>query len=67
MDNVRAKYILISYNSDGFVKYDDFVEHLSKLGDLTTMSTDYNTFRGCRNLSERDIHVKEYLFLLKRR
>ena len=67
VENVRAKYILISYNSDGFVKYDDFVEHLSKLGDLTTMSTDYNTFRGCRNLSERDIHVKEYLFLLKRR
>lgn len=66
VENVRAKYILISYNSDGFVKYDDFVEHLSKLGELTTMSTDYNVFRGCRNLSERDIHVKEYLFLLKR-
>ena len=66
VENMRAKYILISYNSDGFVKYDDFVKHLSKLGELTTMSTDYNTFRGCRNLSERDIHVKEYLFLLKR-
>ena len=66
VENVRAKYILISYNSDGFVKYNDFVEHLSKLGTLTTMSTDYNTFKGCRNLCERDIHVKEYLFLLKR-
>ncbi|MBP5674000.1 MAG: DNA adenine methylase [Victivallales bacterium] len=66
VENVKAKYILISYNSDGFVKYDDFVEHLSKLGELTTMSMDYNTFRGCRNLSERDIHVKEYLFMLKR-
>ena len=66
VENIRAKYILISYNLDGFVKYDDFVKHLSKLGKLTTMTMDYNTFRGCRNLNERDIHVKEYLFMLKR-
>ena len=67
VDNIRAKHILISYNSEGFVGYGDFVRHLSSLGELKVMSTDYNAFRGSRNLNERDIHVKEYLFLLKRR
>ena len=67
VDTLRAKYILISYNSEGFVQYDDFVQHLSSLGELRVMSTDYNTFRGCRNLNDRDIYVKEFLFLLKRR
>ena len=67
VDSLRAKFILVSYNSEGFVGYDDFVEYLSKLGKVMTMSTDYNTFRGCRNLSGRDIHVKEYLFLLERK
>jgi len=64
---LRAKYILISYNSEGFVKYDDFIEFLSSLGSVSVVSTDYNTFRGCRNLNDRDLHVKEYLFLLKKR
>lgn len=63
---VKAKYVLISYNSEGFVKHDDFVQQLTKFGCLQTLSTDYNAFRGSRNLSNRDIYVKEYLFLLKK-
>ncbi len=66
IETLRAKYILISYNSEGFIEYQDFVNYLSSLGKLKTMSTGYNTFRGSRNLRERDIHVKEHLFLLKR-
>ena len=67
IDNLRAKFILLSYNSEGFVKYDDFVCHLSTLGELKVFSQKYNTFRGSRNLRDRDIHVKEFLFLLKKR
>ncbi len=66
VDNLRAKFILISYNSEGFVKYDDFVNHLTSLGELKILSQKYNTFRGSRNLRARDIHVKEFLFLLRR-
>lgn len=61
-----ARYILVSYNSEGFVSYNDFVDFLSTLGDLQVLETQYNTFRGSRNLRNRDIHVKEYLFLLRR-
>ena len=63
---LRAKYVAISYNSDGFVSYDEFVDGLSRLGRLDVFDTEYNTFRGCRNLHSRDMHVREYLFLLER-
>ena len=66
VESLKAKYILISYNSEGFVQFDDFVHHLSSLGELKIMSRKYNAFRASRNLHERDIHVKEFLFLLKR-
>lgn len=63
---IDSRYILISYNSEGFISYDEITECLSSLGTLKTVSLDYNTFRGCRNLNNRDIHVQEHLFLLKR-
>lgn len=66
VEKLQAKYVMISYNSEGFIKYDDFVQHLSRLGRLRCLATDYNTFRGCRNLAARNLHVKEYLFMLKK-
>lgn len=61
-----AKFILISYNSEGFIKYAEFIEFLNSLGKVTPMETDYNTYRGSRNLRMRAIKVKEFLFLLER-
>ena len=39
---------------------------LKKYGKLKTVEIAYNTFRGSRNLQNRDIHVKEYLFILRK-
>lgn len=64
--DIKARYVLISFNSDGFISRDDMVDMLSKIGNVRVFTKDYNTFRACRNLSERDIHVKEYLYLLKK-
>lgn len=61
-----AKYVLISYNSEGFIGYDEMVDHLSGMGRLEVMARGYNTFRGCRNLRNRKLWVKEYLFLLEK-
>ena len=38
---------------------------LSKIGKVTIMEKKYNTFRGSRNLNNRDIHVKEFLYLVE--
>lgn len=67
VDNLDSEYILVSYNSEGFVQYEEFVEHMAGLGELQVFETQYNTFRGSRNLRNRNIHVKEYLFLLRKR
>lgn len=64
--NLNATYVLISYNSEGFVSYDEMVDMLSSLGNVRVFDKNYNVFRACRNLHDRDIHVTEYLFLLKK-
>ena len=63
---IKAKYVLISFNSEGYIKIDDMKEMLKKMGKLHVLETKYNTFRGSRNLNNRKIHVKEYLFLLEK-
>jgi len=67
IDSLRARYILLSYNSEGFISPAEITETLAGMGTLSMYSTDYNTFRGCRNLNARNPHVKEYLFLLEKR
>lgn len=65
--NVKAKFVLISFNSEGFITKDEMTELMSSCGTVTVLESDYNAFRGSRNLSERNIHVKEYLFLVDKR
>jgi adenine-specific DNA-methyltransferase len=64
--DIKAKYVLISFNSEGFISVDEMKGMLKKIGRLEVLETTYNTFRGCRDLSNRDIHVKEYLYLLEK-
>lgn len=63
---VRAKYVLISFNSEGFISHDEMKNMLAKIGKAEVLETGYNVFRGSRNLKGRDIHVKEYLYLLEK-
>jgi adenine-specific DNA-methyltransferase len=39
---------------------------LNKIGKVEVLEKKYNTFRGSRNLGNRDIYVKEFLFLLEK-
>lgn len=64
--NLRAKFLIISYNSEGFITFDEMLKMLKKYGNLKTIKIKYNTFRGGRNLQQRDMYVSEYLFVLKK-
>ena len=66
VSNLNSKFIIISYNSEGFISFDEMSEMLKKYGKLKTIEITYNTFRGSRNLRSRDIHVCEYLFVLEK-
>jgi len=67
VEKCSAKFVLISYNSEGFISYDQFLTGLKDIGRVSVMDTEYNTFRGCRNLHNRDIHVTEFLYLVDKR
>ncbi|MDR0443744.1 MAG: DNA adenine methylase [Treponema sp.] len=69
--NIKAKYVLISFNSEGFISLDEMKDMLQKTGKVEVLETSYNIFRGCRNLSRakqstRNIHVTEYLYLVEK-
>jgi adenine-specific DNA-methyltransferase len=66
VDAVRAKFVLVSFNSEGFIGMDEMKDMLEKQGKVEVMETKYNTFRGGRNLKARGIHVKEFLYLLEK-
>jgi adenine-specific DNA-methyltransferase len=66
VENIKAKYVLISFNSEGFISLAEMKEMLKKIGKVDVLETVYNTFRGSRNLNNREIHVKEYLYLLEK-
>ncbi|MDR1972812.1 MAG: DNA adenine methylase [Treponema sp.] len=63
---IRARYVLVSFNSEGFIPPGDMKAMLEKIGKLEILETAYTVFRGARNLSGRGLHVKEYLYLLEK-
>ena len=67
VEDIRAKYVIISFNSDGFIGIEQMKKILGKTGKVEVLETKYNTFRGSRNLKNREIHVKEYLYLLEKK
>lgn len=66
ISSLSAKYIIVSYNSEGFLSFDEILEILKEFGEVKEKKIRYNTFKGSRNLKERSIHINEYLFVLKK-
>lgn len=62
-----AKYIMVSYNSEGIIPINDFRATLKKYGEFYLEKQEYNTYRGSRNLNNRSIKVQELLWVLKKR
>lgn len=66
VEKLDSKYAVISYNSEGFISFDEMKSMLEEYGKVKTVEIKYNAFRGSRNLNARSIHVSEYLFILKK-
>jgi len=65
--DTRAQFVVISYNDEGIIPIDRFKDILSQHGKWELLKQDYNTYRGSRNLRDRDIKVKELLWILEKR
>ncbi|MDR2516569.1 MAG: DNA adenine methylase [Spirochaetaceae bacterium] len=66
VEQIKAKYVIISFNSEGFIGIEHMKHMLASIGRVEVLETTYHTFRGARNLKTRDIHLKEYLYLLEK-
>jgi adenine-specific DNA-methyltransferase len=64
--NIKAKYVIISFNSEGYIESEQMKNMLAGFGRVQVLETKYNTFRGSRNLSSREIHITEYLYMLEK-
>ena len=67
VNDIDSKYLIISYNNEGFISLDEMQNMLSRYGELTTKEIDYVAFRGSRNFKNRSKHTTEYLFILKKK
>lgn len=66
VETIKSKYILISFNNEGFISESEMNNILKKYGTLEIITNTYNTFRGSRNLINRNNKVQENLFVLKK-
>ena len=64
--STKAKYILISYNNEGIIPIEKFQKIVSKYGEWELLEQEYNTYRGSRNLKDRNNKVRELLWLIKK-
>ena len=62
-----ARFLLVSFNDEGFIATDEMLGLLGEIGRVEVMETPYNAFRGSRNFNNRPIHVTEQLFLVERK
>jgi len=63
----RSRFIVISYNNEGIIPVETFKKILSKYGTWEMLEQNYNTYRGSRNLNNRDIKVTELLWILEKK
>jgi adenine-specific DNA-methyltransferase len=67
LNSLDARFLLISFNDEGFITPSDMQRLLAKLGKVSRMDIKYNAFRGSRNLHGRETHVTEQLFLVEQK
>jgi adenine-specific DNA-methyltransferase len=63
--NIKAKYIILSYNDEGIISKQNLIRLFNEL-DLFSQLKEikYNTYKGSRNLKDRKKDVTEYLWIL---
>ncbi|MCR5702490.1 MAG: DNA adenine methylase [Lachnospiraceae bacterium] len=64
--NIKSKYLVISYNSEGFITKEEMIEMLNKVGEVEVLEKKYNAYRASRNLNGRSLYVDEILFIVKK-
>lgn len=67
IEDADSKYLIISYSDEGIMNVDEIKRLLKKHGTLEVRCLPYNTYRASRNLQNRNLHLNEYIFVLKKK
>lgn len=67
LHSLDARFLLISFNNEGFITPAQMKSLLEGIGHVETFEVPYNAFRGSRNFNRRPIHVTEQIFLVEPR
>ena len=59
----KSKYVLLSYNNEGIIKEEEWVSLFNDY-EVKKYEIQYDTYKGSRNLKERDNKVTEILYLI---
>jgi adenine-specific DNA-methyltransferase len=63
---VDASFIILSFSDDGYIQPSEMRAMLNEIGTVTEHQAPYSTFRGCRNLRNRNVRVTEHVYLIER-
>lgn len=63
---VDARFVILSFNDEGFISPPEIREVLNEVGTVTEQRQPYTTFRGCRNLRNRSAQVVEHVYLIEK-
>lgn len=64
LDNIKCKYIFISYNNEGLLRYDELVKLLGSYGELKLYKIQYKKFKAQQNVSGDTVY--EYLWFINK-
>ncbi len=67
LSNLDAPRILLSYNTEGIIPFDELTEIMAGCGKLSIHTREYTTYRGGRQSNGRKVRNMEFILSLDRR
>lgn len=66
VSDVDARFVILSFNDEGYVSPPEIRDVLGKVGTVSEQQQAHATFRGCRNLRDRSVQVTEHVYLIEK-
>ncbi len=64
IQSINARYLLISYNTEGIINFEDLILELTKAGKLELFGNEYVKYRGGRQSLNREINNIEFVLVV---
>lgn len=64
IQNINAKYILVSYSIDGIIEFDDMLDFLIERGSLDIVTSKYVKYPGGKQSLKRDTNNIEFVLIV---